>query len=312
MICLSTMFLSRPGWRAPPLHRRAIPGQGLIGSRAIILALWCHYVVEKRIKLWRRRRKDRDADFTAALEYLARTLGVRLGKIRRWVAWPMPWAYRLPTVLLLPSQLDLPTRPYQGLTYLGAMIRRDRQTLPHDTGAVDRFCDPDDARKKIYVAFGTTLTPGSNFIQRLCAIAKRHPDWQFLVAMGPGWSNRPQNELPGNLVVVTWVPQITVLQAADLMIFHGGTASLCEAVSSGTPMLVYPQSNDQKGSAARVVYHGLGRAGRFDDPVENIETDISAILDDCIIKKTCMRLRQHVESNEFGDALHQIIASAGT
>ena len=39
VICLSTMFLSRPGWRAPPLHRRAIPGQGLIGSRAIILAL---------------------------------------------------------------------------------------------------------------------------------------------------------------------------------------------------------------------------------------------------------------------------------
>ena len=94
-----------------------------------------------------------------------------------------------------------------------------------------------------------------------------------------------ENAVPGNLVAVTWVPQITVLQAADLMIFHGGTASLCEAVSSGTPMLVYPQSNDQKGSAARVVYHGLGRAGRFDDPVENIETDISAILDDCIIKK---------------------------
>ncbi len=42
------------------------------------------------------------------------------------------------------------------------------------------------------------------------------------------------------------------------MITHGGASSVKKCLYYGVPMIVIPFAEDQYGTAARVVYHGLG------------------------------------------------------
>jgi UDP:flavonoid glycosyltransferase YjiC (YdhE family) len=66
-------------------------------------------------------------------------------------------------------------------------------------------------------------------------------------------------KLPANVHVFASVPQLEVLQHVDVLITHGGIATINEAILYGVPMLVYSTGHvDQNGCAARVAYHGLG------------------------------------------------------
>lgn len=61
------------------------------------------------------------------------------------------------------------------------------------------------------------------------------------------------------------VPQLKVLQHADLFVTHGGLGSVKESINYGVPMLVYPLDlqYDQNGNGLKVEHHGLGLRGVF-------------------------------------------------
>lgn len=305
----SNMFLSRPGLRAPPLHKHSTPGQGLRGSRLGVLMVWTRYLLRKTLKILRNKVSDRGADHPTALMELARRCNVPLARTLRFVCWQMPWTYRIPTVLFLPRALDLPTRPYANLTYFGPMILQSRSEREHDRGKVARFCEPKEGKKRIFVAFGTIMKPESALITRIWEVARKHPEWRFLYAAGKDWTDSSSGAVPENVDVMSWVPQHQVLEHADLAIMHGGTGGLVEAVEAATPMLVYPHINDQRGSAARVVFHGIGRAGGKSDPVEKIEADIVDLLSDDELAVNCRRMqaasRREIEGNAVSRYLQQ-------
>lgn len=85
-----------------------------------------------------------------------------------------------------------------------------------------------------------------------------------------------------NIFVVEHLPQLKMLDHADLMINHGGINSIMECISKEVPMLVYPLNAafDQKGNAARVVHHKLGLRGKIKgDSYKMISCKIDHILD---------------------------------
>ncbi len=291
MAQFSNMFLSPPGLCAPPLNKHAHPGVGLRGSRIGILLIWNSLLLWKLKKRLRNRLRYGEAEYSAALRELARRLGVPLAQKRRLLCWQMPWTYRIPTALLLPKALDLPTRLYPGFAYLGSMILQDRPEKPHDHGAVARFCSAPDGKKRIFVGFGTMMHPKSGLLSSLWAVARKHPEWQFLFAAGRTWEDDSLTDLPPNVEVVVWVPQQELLYHADLAIMHGGTGGFVEAVEAATPVLLYPHVNDQQGSAARAIFHGIGRAGRQTDTPDQIEADIQALLSDPGYKENCNALQ---------------------
>ena len=89
--------------------------------------------------------------------------------------------------------------------------------------------------------------------------------------------------IPVNFHFFFRVPQLKILESADLFITHGGLGSVKEAIQKQVPMLVYPLdlSWDQKGNAHKIEYHGLGISGDFKkDGLLEIKEKIIRLLSD--------------------------------
>lgn len=111
----------------------------------------------------------------------------------------------------------------------------------------------------VYCGFGsmgTQYPAGKVVIERLIAVARARPQLDIVIsipdAVIAGW------ELPPTVHARSWLPQREVLREADLFITHAGLASCREAIWEGVPLLAVPFHTDQRGLAARIVYHGLG------------------------------------------------------
>lgn len=292
----SSMFLSPPGLLAPPLNKRSFPGHGIRGSRLGIALLWAQHLLGKAAKIRRNRKRDFGADHPTALTELAKRLDVPLRSLRRFACWQMPWTYRIPTALFLPQALDLPTKPYANLHYLGPMIMTERPTRGFDEDRIAGYCEAADQRNRIFVGFGSMMKPDERLIPKIWDIASRHPEWRFLCAAGKHWDTLAKQSVPNNVEIVEWAPQQTVLEHSGLAIIHGGTGSLVEAVEAATPMLIFPHVNDQKGSAARAVYQGIGRARRVKDPTAQIEADIVELLQSPEVAENCKKMQMTCRS----------------
>jgi MGT family glycosyltransferase len=65
-------------------------------------------------------------------------------------------------------------------------------------------------------------------------------------------------DVPENVLVRRFVPQLEVLERTDLFLTHGGMNSTSESLWHGVPMLVFPQIGDQFFVAQRVGELGVG------------------------------------------------------
>lgn len=109
----------------------------------------------------------------------------------------------------------------------------------------------------IYISMGTLLNKRRR-LYRSCIAAFADAPVTVLMSVGRRIEPASLGPLPGNVVAHPWVPQLEVLDRADLFITHGGMNSVNESIHAGVPMLVIPQGNDQPTVAARVESLGLG------------------------------------------------------
>jgi UDP:flavonoid glycosyltransferase YjiC (YdhE family) len=65
-------------------------------------------------------------------------------------------------------------------------------------------------------------------------------------------------EVPGNAVLVDWMPYTQVMPAADVVICHGGHGTVVRGLSFGAPVLACPAVGDMAENAARVAWSGTG------------------------------------------------------
>jgi UDP:flavonoid glycosyltransferase YjiC (YdhE family) len=72
--------------------------------------------------------------------------------------------------------------------------------------------------------------------------------------------HRPERpiEVPGNAVLVDWMPYSQVMPAAEVVISHGGHGTVARALAAGAPVLVCPAVGDMAENAARVAWSGTG------------------------------------------------------
>ncbi|GLZ29639.1 glycosyl transferase [Lentzea sp. NBRC 105346] len=64
--------------------------------------------------------------------------------------------------------------------------------------------------------------------------------------------------VPSNVRLESWVPQAELLQHADLVVHHGGSASTLGAFAAGVPQLVLPLDADHFANAEAVLVAGAG------------------------------------------------------
>ena len=129
--------------------------------------------------------------------------------------------------------------------FLGSAIRREKA----DADDLAWLARP-DRRPLVVVSFGTFLSARRDVLARVAAALAR-VDVRVAISIG---ANDPGTlgDVPADWLVRTSLPQVTLLEQADLLVTHGGNNSVTEALTFGVPMLVMPFSTDQFDGAAAV------------------------------------------------------------
>ena len=114
-----------------------------------------------------------------------------------------------------------------------------------------------EGQRVIYVSMGTIVARQEPFF-RGCFEAFGGGAHRVVLSTGRSADISALGPIPANFLVRSHVPQLEVLERADLFITHGGMNSVHEGLCSGVPMIVIPRTAEQGLVAERVVAVGAG------------------------------------------------------
>ncbi|MET9677334.1 macrolide-inactivating glycosyltransferase [Streptomyces sp. NPDC006482] len=124
---------------------------------------------------------------------------------------------------------------------------------------------PAGAEKVVLVSLGSSFTKQPDFY-RACVEAFRDlPEWHVVLQIGKFVDPAELGELPDNVEVHSWVPQLAILRQADAFVTHAGAGGSQEGLATGTPMVAVPQAVDQFGNADMLRSLGVARHLPMDD-----------------------------------------------
>lgn len=104
----------------------------------------------------------------------------------------------------------------------------------------------------IYISMGTVNNDMLPFY-KMCLAAFANTDYQVIMSVGNRVSVDEFGYLPENVSVFSQVDQIAVLKQADVFISHCGMNSVSESLYFAVPLVMLPQTAEQRGVAERVL-----------------------------------------------------------
>ncbi len=148
--------------------------------------------------------------------------------------------------------------------FVGPSVRKAEQTIEKTE------------RKLLYISLGTVINKNDKFYEN-CFQALKDEDIDVIMTVGNLTDLEELGEIPSNFRVERSVDQIAVLQQADAFITHCGMNSTNEALYYKVPLILFPQTNEQKGVANRVAQMGAGFFLK-ENKVETIAQAVKEIL----------------------------------
>jgi MGT family glycosyltransferase len=146
-------------------------------------------------------------------------------------------------------QIHSDSFPEEQFKFVGPSIwsRQDCMGIPYD-----------ELKKPIvYISLGTMLNNSISFFKK-CIRSFANEDISVIISIGSKFPVDKLGSSPNNIMIYQHVPQLEVLQNADLFITHGGMNSVNESLYYGVPMVVVPRGNDQPTVGKRVAELKLG------------------------------------------------------
>ncbi|WP_328493253.1 macrolide-inactivating glycosyltransferase [Streptomyces sp. NBC_00414] len=128
---------------------------------------------------------------------------------------------------------------------------------------------PEGAERVALVSLGSSFTKQPAFYRECVKAFAALPDWHLVLQIGKHVDPAELGELPGNVEVHHWVPQLAILKEADAFVTHAGAGGSQEGMATATPMICVPQAVDQFGNAD--VLQSLGVARHL--PMEEATAD---------------------------------------
>ncbi|MEV5977613.1 macrolide-inactivating glycosyltransferase [Streptomyces sp. NPDC052114] len=180
----------------------------------------------------------------------------------RFTAWlaengitqhPDPFVGRPPrSLVLIPRALQPNADRVDGSvhTFVGA--------CQGDRAAQGDWERPADAEKVLLVSLGSAFTKQPDFYRACVEAFGGLPGWHVVLQVGRHVTAADLGDVPANVEVRDWVPQLAVLKKADAFITHAGAGGSQEGLATATPMVAVPQATDQFGNADML--QGLGVA----------------------------------------------------
>jgi MGT family glycosyltransferase len=155
-------------------------------------------------------------------------------------------------VTQLPLFLDLPRRTVSHLFYTGPFQDDNGQK------SVGFNWDQLNGKPVIYTSMGTIRNKAPE-VFRMIATACAGVDAQLLFSLGGGLSRAALGPLPGQPLVVDYVPQRALLRRAMLTINCAGLNTTLDSLTCGVPLVAIPVGEDQPGVAVRIARANVGR-----------------------------------------------------
>ncbi len=191
------------------------------------------------------------------------------------------------------------------VTQQPAEFEYPRQNLPeyfHFTGPyhnktsrkpVDFPWDKLTGKPLIYASMGT-LQNQLNDVFLAIATACIDLDAQLVISLG-GASLEGLPALPGDPIVVSYAPQLALLECASVAITHAGMNTALECLTYGVPMVAIPITNDQPGVAARIAWTGAGEIVPLNKlTAARLETALKLVLTKESYRQNALRLKQSI------------------
>ncbi len=146
-------------------------------------------------------------------------------------------------------------------------------------------------RPVVYIALGSVLKGPISFF-RNCIEAFRGKDVDVILSVGKNFPSRKLRNIPENVHIYPFVPQLQVLKIADVFVTHGGMNSISEALAAATPMVVIPFVSDQPANARQVERLGVGRALKPEDVTKvSLQDAVFSVLSDGKIRQNLERVQ---------------------
>ncbi|MDA7026667.1 glycosyltransferase [Bacillus sp. CLL-7-23] len=103
----------------------------------------------------------------------------------------------------------------------------------------------------IYISMGTVLSKTEEFFN-LCIDAFSDFAGIVVIAVGEKFDMTTLKKIPDHFMMSSYVPQLEVLEEADVFVTHGGMNSVNESIHYRVPMVVLPHDKDQPMVAQRL------------------------------------------------------------
>ncbi len=136
--------------------------------------------------------------------------------------------------------------------------------------------DKEKLRPLVYISLGTVINDRPDFYSR-CIEALKDQDADILISCGNVIDIEALGVLPDNVQVYPYVDQPDILSRADVFITHCGMNSVSESLYMATPLVLYPQTSEQRAVARRTIEIGAGLM-LTDDSVQGIRSAVQEVL----------------------------------
>ena len=164
-------------------------------------------------------------------------------------------------------------------TYVEPMIAREHLAggqLPEDPVAID----PGSSTRLIFATSGSQVQDyefqARAFFKDLISMMKTEgmEDAHLVLAAGERLKAQLEMEykidigkstLPDNVSLFSWVSQLEVLKAAEVVFMHGGLATIKESIWEQVPIVLVPHGKDQSDNALRIKRAGVGVVTQVED-----------------------------------------------
>ncbi|MBR5614335.1 MAG: glucosyltransferase [Clostridia bacterium] len=146
----------------------------------------------------------------------------------------------------------------------------------------------------IYISMGTVNNDMMSFY-KTCISALANTDYQVIMSVGNIVCIEDFGEIPENISVCSYIDQIAVLKQADAFVSHCGMNSVSESLYFEVPLVMFPQTTEQKGVAERVLELGAGIKLDKSD-ANSILSAVNQIFSDSTYKKNAKKIAEGFKS----------------
>lgn len=191
--------------------------------------------------------------------------------------------------LVADSPAWCPTRPLPpSYTWIGPFFWEPYASLPEEVATVG----PSSA--VVYVSFGSTGHP--KLFQRV--FEELSGDWCRVFLATCGQIDLRDFDVPSNFVLARFLPGSKVLEAADLIVYHGGAGTAHQAIRAGVPGISIATHWDQEYQGYAAERNGTGIALSLQEVVEH-PGRIRAAVHEVLQNLESFRERVRVLQREF-------------